>query len=248
MYIFRKLVKFLLPYFLVRIYQKYIKKGVMPAYKSELEKVIKNLKTRNVGINTIIDVGASDGRWSEEIMPIFPEAYYFLIEANTIHKKGLDNFKERHNKAEYVLAAAGDEDGVIYFDNADPFGGLAMDEKTGENLIKVPVVTINHCAREHKLEGPFLLKLDTHGFEAPIFEGASEILEKTNIIVVEAYNFKIAKDSLLFHEMCEYMIHKGFRCAGIIDVSYRPKDGFLWQMDLIFVKNTREEFKDNAYR
>jgi len=31
-------------------------------------------------------------------------------------------------------------------------------------------------------------------------------------------------------------------------VMYRPKDQFLWQMDLIFVKDTREEFNDNNYK
>jgi hypothetical protein len=159
----------------------------------------------------------------------------------------LEEFKKKNKNVEYIIAAAGDELGEIYFDNTDPFGGLAMHERPEGDFITVPLVTVDHCVYKNKYSGPFLLKLDTHGFEIPIFNGASKILKDTNIIIVEAYNFKIAKDSLLFWEMCEYLDKKGFRCCAIIDVMYRPKDKFLWQMDLVFVNGTREEFNYNNF-
>jgi FkbM family methyltransferase len=214
-----------------------------PSFKS----ILSNLKERGISANTIIDIGASDGRWSNDILKIFPKSKFFLIEANEIHKSGLESFKKKNKNVEYILAAAGDKMGQIYFDNSDPFGGLAMTEKTNENNIQLPVVTTDHCVCENNLCGPFLLKLDTHGFEIPIFNGASKTMKDTNIIIVEAYNFKIAKESLLFYEMCDYMKKNGFRCSGLIDVCHRPKDNFLWQMDLIFVKETRNEFNDNNY-
>jgi FkbM family methyltransferase len=221
--------------------------GILPPPSPRFEYILSNLKSRGVYVNTIIDIGASDGRWSNDILTIFPEANFFLIEANSIHKNGLDKFKSEHKNVDYVLAAAGEKSGEIYFDNSDPFGGLAMTEKASENNISVPVVTIDHVVRENNLVGPFLLKLDTHGFEIPIFAGGAETMKDTNVIIVEAYNFKIAKECLLFYEMCEYMKKNGFRCVSIIDVMYRPKDNFLWQMDLVFVKETRNEFSDNNY-
>jgi FkbM family methyltransferase len=218
--------------------------GIMPV---SFEYILSSLKQRGVYANTIIDVGASDGRWSNGILTIFPEANFFLIEANSTHKDKLDKFKQKNQNVDYILAAAGEKLGQLYFDNSDPFGGLAMTEKKSENNIQVPVVTIDHCVCENNLDGPFLLKLDTHGFEIPIFNSALKTKKDTNIIIVEAYNFKIAKESLLFYEMCEYMKKNGFRCSGLIDVCHRPKDNFLWQMDLIFVKETRNEFIDNNY-
>jgi FkbM family methyltransferase len=223
------------------------KMGVIPPSPPSFESILSNLKKRGISANTIIDIGASDGRWSNDILDVFPESRFFLIEANEIHKNGLESFKKENKNVEYVLAAAGDKMGQIYFDNADPFGGLAMYEKPKENFIQVPVVTVDHCVSEYKLEGPFLLKLDTHGFEIPIFNGAFKTWEDINVIVVEAYNFKIARDCLLFYEMCEYMKKNRFRCSDLINVSHRPKDNFLWQMDLVFVKDTREEFNDNNY-
>jgi hypothetical protein len=64
---------------------------------------------------------------------------------------------------------------------------------------------------------------------------------------MEVYNFRLTSDSLLFHEMCDYMLERGFKSAGLIDILYRPKDNFLWQFDLIFVPATRKEFFDSAY-
>ena len=238
----KKIIKLFVPYGIIAIRNRNKVKS-----KSSFEVVLGNLKQRGVLINTVIDIGASDGRWSNDVMKIFPESKYFLIEANEFHKNGLEIFKKNNKKVEYIIAAAGDREGEIYFDNNDPFGGLAMNEKPEGNFSVVPVVTVDHYVQEKQYKGPFLLKLDTHGFEVPIINGALESLKKASIVIIEAYNFKIAKDSLLFYEMCEHMSKYGFRCSGIVDISYRPKDKFLWQMDLIFVRETREEFMDNNY-
>ncbi len=93
-----------------------------------------------------------------------------------------------------------------------------------------------------QLSGPFLLKLDTHGFEVPIFEGAGATLANTVAIIVETYNFKIGAEGLLFHEMCAWLQPRGFRCIDVVDVMRRPGDDLLWQMDLVFVRSDWPEF------
>jgi hypothetical protein len=50
------------------------------------------LKTRGVEINTVIDVGASDERWSDRCMAHYPDAKYLLIEAQRLHKESLERF------------------------------------------------------------------------------------------------------------------------------------------------------------
>ena len=49
-------------------------------------------RARGISINTVIDVGASDGSWTRECLNYFPEAHYLLIEAQEPHKKALDEF------------------------------------------------------------------------------------------------------------------------------------------------------------
>jgi len=246
---FKKIVKCFLPYGIIALWRRIKSTHILPQRPfNSFNWNLANLKQRGINIKTIIDIGASNGSWTKSIMDVFPESDYFLIEANMYHKNELEKFTKDNNNVKYILAAAGDKVGEIYFDNSDPFGGLALYEKPEGPFTTVPLVTVDQCIYENELKGPFLLKLDTHGFEVPIFNGSEKMLKETNIIIVEAYNFKIAKDSLLFYEMCGYLSKYGFRCNGIIDVSYRPKDNFLWQMDLVFIKDTREEFKYNNFK
>ncbi|NVL90282.1 MAG: FkbM family methyltransferase [Desulfobacterales bacterium] len=206
------------------------------------------IRGRRIEIQTVIDVGASDGRWSKTLMLFYPYAFYFLIEANQVHESKLKRFKKKHENVDYILAAAGDTVGEVYFDASDAAGGLASHKPmNSDNMIKVAVVTVDTQVKQQNLTGPYLLKLDTHGFEVPIFEGATATLKETSIIVVEAYNFVLSEGSLRFHEMCLFLEEKGFRPLGLCNPMFRPKDGLLWQMDLIFARSDRKEFLSNAY-
>ena len=197
-------------------------------------------------LSTIIDVGASDSRWSAELMKSVPDANYLLIEANKVHEEKLKEFKDKHKNVDYVIAVAGDKGGELFFDNEDPFGGAAAHKKIAANMVSLPSVTIDQCVKDKRLEGPYLIKLDTHGFEVPIFEGAKNTLKEASLVVVEMYNFRLQEHWLVFHEMCGYLLSKGFRCAGIAEELYRPKDGILWQFDGVFIPSSSVEFKDGC--
>lgn len=202
---------------------------------------------RGIPVRTVIDIGASNGCWTELARQCYPGADYFLIEAQPTHERALRELKRGNANVDYALVAAGDRNGEIYFDASDPFGGLAMDAPSGVNCITVPVRTVDSLVAERRLAPPFLMKLDTHGFEVPIFVGAGQTLGATELIIVEAYNFTLTPGCLRFHELCAYLEQRGFRCIDMCDVSRRPKDQCLWQMDLFFARGSRPEFQSSAY-
>lgn len=182
--------------------------------------------------------------------PFYPAAFYFLIDANKVHEPKVKAFKKKHNNVDYVLAAAGDTIGSIYFDASDPSGGLASHtplQGYRRKVTRVPVTTVDAEVNARKLKPPYLLKLDTHGFEVAIFEGAAKTLKETAVIIVETYNFTLCEGCLRFHEMCVFLEERGFRPVGLCNPAFRHKDGALWQMDLIFVRSDREEFRSNKY-
>jgi FkbM family methyltransferase len=205
------------------------------------------LRQRRLQLGTVIDVGASDGRWSAEFLPCQPKARYLCVEANPFHRAGLEAFAAKHPQAQFELCAAGDRDGQIYFDVSEPFGGLARESPIGSQCIAVPVSTIDTLVATHQLLPPYLIKLDTHGFELPILAGAALTLEQTEALIVEVYNFPGDPPAVSFHEFCRFLAGKGFRCADLFDPLYRPSDGALWQMDLVFLRQTRPEFQYPAY-
>jgi FkbM family methyltransferase len=215
---------------------------------STMDAALRRLAPR-LQVRTVVDVGASNGSWTELALDSFPDASYLLIEAQSEpHVKTLGELRARRPQVDYVIAAAGDREGTIHFDASDPLGGAASDEPFERNDVLVPMTTIDAEIARRALQPPFLLKLDTHGFEVPILEGAAQALVRTNLLVIEAYNFELQPGCLRFHEMCGYLEERGLRCIDLVDVLRRPSDGSLWQFDLFFVPRDRPEFDSNSYR
>ncbi len=208
----------------------------------------RNVISRGLNIKTIIDVGASDGSWSNKLMEIIPEAKYMLIEAQECHEEELKAFCGSRRNAQYILSAAGEKDGMCYFNDSDPFGGLASTESGFSDCSKeVPMRSIDSVIYEYNLHGPFLLKLDVHGFEVPILDGATECLKNAELVVIEAYIFRLNEKALLFHELCSYMYQQGFQCIDMADPLWREKDNALWQWDLFFIKKDSPIFRNNSW-
>jgi FkbM family methyltransferase len=213
-----------------------------------LEAALSRSKYRNINLKTVIDIGASDGRWSLVVKKYFPDAFYFLVEARQEHETALQKVKSNYQSLDYLIAAAGDKVGQCYFDASDLFGGLASHNPFDQNCITVPITTIDIQVQTRNLLPPFLIKLDTHGFEVPILEGASQTLKNSQLVIIEAYNFKLTNDSLKFYELCDYMEKKGFRCVDLSEPVHRKKDKAFWQVDLFFIPANNNIFDSNSYQ
>jgi FkbM family methyltransferase len=212
---------------------------------------LRRLAARGPQFRTVIDVGASDGHWSRRLAAALPgQKNFVMIEAQTLHRDGLTRFQADFTHTRTVLAAAGSQPGEIYFEANDPWGGVAAEQphnRTG-NWIRVPVTTIDREVKASGFPGPYLIKLDTHGYEVPILDGAKQTLAKTEVLVIECYNLKIVPSARCFPEFCQHLENLGFRCIDLFDPFYRPSDGTLWQMDLIFMRSDRPEFNPGDSR
>lgn len=225
-----------------KIFLRVISKIIPDKKQLTMRGALSRSVSRGTHIETVIDIGASDGRWSQACMEFYPNANYLLIEANNYHEEKLkDKANDLHN-LDYTMAAAGEKEGLIYFDNSDPFGGLASEIKL-EQSVEVPVISIDQEVSRRKLKAPYLLKLDTHGFEVPILKGAEEVIKGANLIIIESYNFPVTESSLKYYELCQFMSDIGFFPIEIVDLMLREYDGALWQMDTFFAPSSSSEFK-----
>ncbi len=198
---------------------------------------------------TIVDIGAAGGSWTSLAMQYWPVADYLLFEPLVERKIDLERFLLDKNNCRLVSAAAGRQEGEIDFYIADDLdgSGVATDFSVAEDIRKVSVTTVNAEIVKNALLGPYIIKLDTHGFEVPIIEGCSSVLQNTSLIIIECYGFNITKDSLLFWEMCTFMKGYNFRLIDIVDIMRRPKDQAFWQCDAFFVPANSPLFKNNSY-
>jgi FkbM family methyltransferase len=184
---------------------------------------------------TIADVGAADGGWSRLAGRTFPTAELVLFEPQPVHATALDRFNVEHPEATVFHSAVGGASGTSHFDAEDPWGGVLLQKEKNADSITVSVVTLDDALAAAK--PPFLVKLDTHGVEAEILEGAQQTLGRSVAWIVEAYNYRITPDCLLFWDLCDYMAAHGFRPIDLVDVMHRPHDHTLWQMDVAFVRS-----------
>ena len=212
----------------------------------EVNFVLGRLGQLKIDIGTIIDIGASDGRWSRMALTHFQQSKCLLIEANPFHLAGLKRFANDFPGAKFERAAASDHVGEIGFFDDDPWGGVAT-HSANKGTAKVRATTIDHEIERNNLKGPFLVKLDTHGHELAILRGAARALLTTEILIIESYNFQLNDQCATFWELCQALSEHGFRPWDLIEPMHRKKDGALWQMDIVFLRSSRPEFSDICY-
>lgn len=213
----------------------------------EMEGMVARAAARGVAVNTWIDVGASDGSWSLKARRHFPSAKFLLFEPLAERQDTLARLNERHGFIAVPAAAGGTHGSITFAVDPDLDGSGIATESAITNRV-VPVATIDSSIQTNALQGPYGLKLDTHGYELPVLSGAAAVLAQTNLLIIEAYNFKLTPDSLRFAELCTYLENSGFRCCDLADPMRRPKDGALWQMDLAFAPCSSPLFASSDYR
>jgi FkbM family methyltransferase len=213
----------------------------------DMESVLKQLAKRAGPIATVVDIGASNGRWSEMSMKLFPQARFIGVDPLVEREPQLKRLKERTPQFDYILCVAGNKDNeTVELAITEDLDGSTIG---GAGIVrKVPSHSIDEIIRVKKCAGPFILKFDTHGFEVPILKGAAKTMENTRYIVMEVYNYRHVEGTLLFHEMCSLLDGMGFRCFNMADPLQRPLDGCLWQMDLFFARKDDACFRDSNFR
>lgn len=212
----------------------------------DMDGVLERARLRGLQPKTVIDIGASDGIWSLRTHRHFPKAKFLLFEPLLERRPALEALRERHG-FDYVPAVAGAQVGKVSFSIDPSLDGSGVAGPGATATRDVPVETIDAAVSARALDGPYILKLDTHGYEVPVLSGASAVLDKTQLLIVEAYNFTLTPGCLRFHELCAWLEVRGFRCCDLADLMRRPRDGVFWQMDLAFAPINSPIFSSSGY-
>lgn len=214
--------------------------------RATMEAGIAKLADIGVQPKTVLDVGASNGMWSKLAKPYFPTADYVLFEPQPVHQSALQACCSEHPNFRSIAKAVGRVEGWTRFDARDPWGG-ALSTVSADGYIEVPVISLSEAVKAYGCRAPYFIKLDTHGFEKSILEGAAEILPDTCALVVEAYNHRFTDEGMLFWELCARLDESGFRVVDIVDVMHRQHDDTFWQCDLFFIRSDWPVFAYNGY-
>lgn len=188
----------------------------------------------------ILDVGANHGLWTRQAMVIFPDAQYTLVEPQDELKREIDDLVRSGRKIEWINAAASDRAGTMAFTitHRDDSSTLSMSaqEARAAGLKQVPMIvrTLNEIVSASGKGCPEMVKIDAEGFDLKVLAGATELLGKTEVILVEAavccgYENSVAR-------VVEFMSRVGYQLMDITELNRSPKYGVLWLCEMAFVR------------
>jgi FkbM family methyltransferase len=187
---------------------------------------------------TVIDVGVA--YQTPELYQAFPEADILLVEPLAEFEPFLQKICGTY-KAQYVLAAAGEQAGTAVLNvHPDKVGSSLLKEVEGASVDglprEVPVVTIDQVCADRNLKGPYVVKVDVQGAELQVLAGASETLRETEAVLLEVTLFGTMLGGPQLYDVVCRMKQLGFVLYDIYGMSYRPLDGALCQIDAVFVR------------
>lgn len=207
--------------------------------RASMAGALRQLTTLGFHPRTVIDVGAASQ--TAELYEEYPKADILLIEPLVEFEPSLRKICEKYS-AQYVLAAAGERPGAATLNvHPDRFGSSLLKEEEGPAVDgeprQVPVITIDDACGERSLKGPYLIKVDVQGAELQVLAGARQTLFNTEVIILEVSLFGLMIGGPQFYGVISQMKSYGFVVYDIYGLTYRPFDGALAQVDMVFVRD-----------
>lgn len=210
--------------------------------RASLVGVLANAKRCGMRVGTVIDVGAGRGDFSRAALSQFPDALSLLVEPLSEFESALDSFLAKHPRSKLFSGVASSQAGNVALNvHPDLFGSsLLLESKESASVNGKPrmvcAARLDDLAKEMHLEEPFLLKIDVQGAELSVLDGARDVLERSDLVVLETSFFQFFDDGPLFLQVADFMQSKGFALYDLFGLAHRPLDGALAQADVVFAK------------
>lgn len=187
----------------------------------------------------VIDLGASDGRWSKHVAEHMPKASFVCVDP----LEYLDRWVG-HNVRWFRNAIASSPGRRDFFVSPDKFGSGFY---PGHGNTQVECVTLSDVFPPPQEAKRVFLKYDVHGAEPSTFADFALLLERICAVQIECYNWDIGGlVGWRFYDVAAFMAALDFRVALVFDVLHRG-DGILWQMDMLFLRQDHPTFSKEGY-
>ena len=201
------------------------------------------LKQHGYFPDTILDIGAHHGNWTNDMRQIYPDSKYCLFEA--IDYLELNRFKYDTNVKVHNILLNDKKEEVNWYQMKNT-GDSIFREKTHHftncEIIKRETIDLDTYLVENVVlpeAKNILIKIDCQGAEIPILKGATSILEKTDFIILEIPLFGQYNEGVpTFLEHITFMDTIGFTTYDIIESHYI--NSFNLQVDVLFINKSHK--------
>ncbi len=199
------------------------------------------------GFQSIIDIGANEGQFSDRMRILFPEAKIYAFEplpgvCESLRK----NFAGDSNFEAFNCGLGEQEGSIEFWENeyspSSSFLRLSTAHKenfehaVGEKRVEVSVRRLDQVLSGRILKGPLMVKIDVQGFEDKVIRGGEAVLSGAALIICELSFRELYKGQPLFASIYRQLTGLGFRFAGHLDQIASPETHEPLQADGIFIK------------
>jgi len=201
----------------------------------------------------ILDIGANRGLWTREAIKFFPDAYYTLVEPQDHLKTHIQDLADQGCKIRWINVGASDRSGTLPFtitnsDGSCSFAYTAEQARAARfEQTTVRVKTVNEIVASAGGDLPDMVKIDAEGLDLRVLAGASDLLGKVEIFLVEAILRSGGGYENSVAEVIQFMVSAGYRLLEITDLNRSPKSGLLWLCELAFLRNGSALFDGTTY-
>ena len=115
----------------------------------------------------------------------------------------------------------------------------------GAHTIDVPIITLDQLV-ETSAPLPEMVKIDAEGFDLKVIAGASKLLGRTDIFILEATVCAPNLENTL-ENVLTTMSRADYRPIDIPAVNPSPKYGFAWLCDVAFLRNDSPLLSEMSY-
>jgi FkbM family methyltransferase len=228
--------------FLAKLGYRIVKIPDGPRASDGLDPFFALLKRLGFEPKYILDIGANRGMWTREALRFFPGARYTLVEPQDYLKTHVQDLVEGGSKIQWINAGASDYSGTMPFtiSHRDDSSTFVLTEEqardAGLQQKTISVMTLNDIAASTGGDLPDIVKIDAEGLDLRVLAGASDLLGKTDVFLVEAVVCAPGYENTAA-EVIKFMANAGYRLIDVTDLNRSPKHGVLWVCELAFLRN-----------
>src|SRR5262245_2679448 len=191
----------------------------------------------------VVDVGANRGFWTRAAFKYFRDPVYTLVEPQDHLRSYCQDLVAQGCKLKWVNAGCGDFCGTLplivsHRDASSTFVDPHHNPTT--QRITVPMITLNQLVASSDAVLPEMVKIDAEGFDLKVLAGASDLVGKTDIFLVEAAVWGVGAGRAYDNSVAEvvrFMAEAGYNLMDITDLNRGPRKRVLWLCELAFLRD-----------
>jgi FkbM family methyltransferase len=205
-----------------------------------LEISLMRMKQSGFNSQIVIDVGAYTGEWTTTFKSIFPTAKVLMFEPQKSKQSKLSALADSDPGISFQskLLGASSLERVKFYESETTSSVLTETTKSEQAATWLSMTTLDEATQNTEFAHPDFLKLDVQGYELEVLKGGTQALAAAQAVLMEVNLLEVIEGAPLFHETVAFMAARDFRVYDICSFIRRPCDAALWQMDVVFVKES----------